>query len=302
MEGKSLSVVVEGEEDPLSLQVPASYTELLEAIAAQYSVDQAQVLLERRLGIGSTYVLSDISYTVFVQTHLEPTLHAVLLPRTAFLEGGYYAGDMEADVPHGYGNMYFRNLDCYRGEWVQGRYQGPGALSRKSPSILLEGEFYEGLPDGHAVEMSPQGATYSGSFKSGVKAGKGKTVFPDSAVFEGIYARDVLVGRGTMTLADGTRYEGDLNDHVATGTGRIVYTDGSVYEGEVRKGLRHGLGRLKHKAGWVLEGRFEANAACGEGVLTTAEGKKTVGRWANDELVEVEKGLGPIHYRLSLVQ
>lgn len=300
MEGKTLTVLVEGEEDPLNLPVPVSYAELLEVIAAQYSVDQAQVLLERRLAIGSTYVLSDISYTLSI-THLEPTLHAVLLPKTAFLEGGYYAGDMEAEVPHGYGNMYYRNLDCYRGEWVQGRYQGPGALSRKSPSTLLEGEFYEGLPDGHLVEMSPQ-ATYSGSFKSGVKAGKGKTVFSDSAVFEGSYAGDVLVGRGTMTLADGTRYEGDLDDHVATGTGVIAYTDGSIYEGEVRKGLRHGLGKLKHKAGWVLEGRFEANAASGEGVLTTVEGKQTMGRWANDELVEVEKGLGPIHYRLSLVQ
>lgn len=302
MEGKTLTIAVEGEEDPLTLQASASYAELLEAIAGQYSLDQAQIMLERRLPIGASYVLSDISYALFLQSAVEPALQALVLPKSTFLEGGYYAGDMEGDLPHGYGNMYYRNSDCYRGEWVRGRYQGPGALSRKSPSLLLEGEFYEGLPDGHAVEISHQGATYSGSFKSGVKAGKGKTVFPDNAVFEGIYANDVLIGIGTMTLADGTRYEGDLNDHVATGIGKITYTDGSIYEGEVRKGLRHGLGKLRHKSGWVLEGRFEGNSASGEGVLTTAEGKKTVGRWANDELVEVEKGIGPIHYRLSLVQ
>ena len=286
----------------MNLPAPDTYAELLDSIASQFSVDQAQISLEIRHSVGSSYVLSDISYSLCLQHPSPPTLHAVILPKSAFLEGEYYSGDIENEQPHGYGNMYYLNLDSYRGEWVNGLYQGPGALSRKSPFILIEGEFFKGLPDGHAVEISAQGETYSGGFKAGVKTGKGKIVFSDGAVFEGHYEKDFLVGKGKMTLTDGTRYEGDLTGYTATGVGKIMYPDGSVYEGEVRKGLKHGLGRLRHQHGWVLECRFEGNVASGEGVLTAADGRKTVGRWENDELVEVEKGVGPIHYRLSLIK
>ena len=300
---KTLAIHIEGEEDPMGLQAPGSYAELLEAIGSQCSVDQAQIQLERRMGTGGAYILSDVSYFLALQHAVEPlTLHATILPKAAFLEGGYYAGELVDDLPHSYGNMYYHNSDCYRGEWVEGVFQGPGCLMRKSPYMLIEGEFYQGKPDGHAVEQTSNGTTYTGNFVAGVKEGRGKTIYPDGAVFQGTYHDDNLVGRGTMTLADGTVYEGDLSDHMPTGLGKIKYTDGTTYEGEVRKGLRHGKGVLRHKDGWVLEGRFEGNAVMGEGVLTAVDGKKTVGRWENDVLVEVEAGVGPIHYRLSMIK
>jgi hypothetical protein len=77
--------------------------------------------------------------------------------------------------------------------------------------IELEGEFKNGLPDGHCICKYKDGGIYEGRFEKGVRSGRGKCYFsgtevPDSLSFSGLWVNDALFAgtahRGSVRTGD----------------------------------------------------------------------------------------------------
>ena len=92
--------------------------------------------------------------------------------------------------------------------------------------------------------------------------GVGAQVFHDGSMFEGTWHRGKIT-EGRFITAEGSVYTGKFQNDLYTGEARMSYLTGASYEGYYRNGKRHGLG-----------------------TQVNGEGKVTLGRWENGELVE----------------
>lgn len=87
-----------------------------------------------------------------------------------------------------------------------------------------EGDYREGLRDGHGIYHFKNGARYDGEWKKGLKHGRGKFTYPD-----------------------GSSYCGDWKHNMKHGFGRYLYENGDIYEGTWKNDVKHGVGTYKYK-------------------------------------------------------
>ena len=80
---------------------------------------------------------------------------------TVEFELGSYTGDLQGGVPHGVGQMVYRQDDplqreIYDGAWQDGSHSGTGTIKFRSGEIY-SGEFQDNLPHGAGEFIYPNG-------------------------------------------------------------------------------------------------------------------------------------------------
>ena len=131
---------------------------------------------------------------------------------------------------------------------------------------VYEGEWLNGVRDGHGKQEWLDGSRYDGQWRNGKANGQGKLYHADGDVYEGEWVDDKANGNGTYTHANGAKYVGSWRDDKQHGFGLETWPDGAVYEGEYYEGKKNGKGKLTFADGSVYQGEFQMNEIQGEGV------------------------------------
>ena len=186
------------------------------------------------------------------------------------------------------GPIMLKNGSVYVGQWLHGRRTGKGRLYTADGGIMegywngvlhlkgreihpsgdmYEGEYYEGLKQGHGVfEDLPRKNSYEGKWLGDKKHGRGIERIEDGSVYEGDFENDMKFGFGIFRWASGEVFEGEFRENVIHGRGKYVWkADTKWYEGEWKEGKMHGKGKFMNE-GKEYEGDFEADKKHGLGL------------------------------------
>ena len=224
-----------------------------------------------------------------------------------FADGGRYEGEYKNDKRNGKGTRYYASGDRYEGEWVDGLFHGYGiyyfADGRRyegeykndkrngkgtyywADGERYEGEWVDGARSGYGVDYYTNGGRYEGEYKNDKRNGKGTFYWPDGGRYEGEWRDNKRNGKGTLYWADGERYEGNWANDKRNGYGINYYADGRRYEGEWVDDGFHGHGTYYAKKG-TFEGDWIDCDNAENVTKTDAKGRKTYGRYVNDEFEE----------------
>ena len=132
------------------------------------------------------------------------------------------------------------------------------------------GQWKNNKREGEGIMMYNNGEdVYQGEWKNDKKDGNGKMTYANGDVHEGIWIEDVYIGKW------------DSYNFIGSGQyGKMTYANGDVFEGDLYK-----------------YNKYEKN---GGGILTHHDGRKTLGNWKNDKLVNyLEINLGRTIYRVK---
>uniref|UniRef100_F6U2Z7 MORN repeat containing 1 n=1 Tax=Monodelphis domestica TaxID=13616 RepID=F6U2Z7_MONDO len=94
-----------------------------------------------------------------------------------------------------------------------------------------EGEFLNGVREGHGFLMDKNGHIYQGSFHKNKKHGVGQMIFKNGDKYEGDWILDQRQGHGVLYSADGSTYEGQWRNGVFNGQGLMIHCSGTIYDG-----------------------------------------------------------------------
>lgn len=160
--------------------------------------------------------------------------------KMTYANGDVYVGNWRNNERHGQGIMRYANGDVYVGDWLNDDMHGQGTYT------CADGTVY----DGNFInnDMHGQGV-YEGEFEDGLANGHGKCRFINGNVYEGGWSADYCHGQGRMTYANGDVYVGPWHynkRHMLRDgeEGKMTYADGRVYEGEWWKDNMHGKGKM----------------------------------------------------------
>ena len=112
---------------------------------------------------------------------------------TVEFELGSYTGDLEGGVPHGVGQMVYRQDDplqreIYDGAWQEGSHSGTGTIKFRSGEIY-SGEFQDNLPHGAGEFIYPNGDKEEVRMEGGVRQGQSRyTSTEDGTVEEVVFS------------------------------------------------------------------------------------------------------------------
>lgn len=201
------------------------------------------------------------------------------LPAAVRHEGHWRGGLM-----HGEGFTVRPGGARYRGDWVDGKYDGCGVRTDADGCVFYRGQWHQGsacgygvrsggnhyagewergLPNGYGtcVDARPDGGdgkTYRGMFRDGTYSGYGIVEYDRGGRYEGEWQDGCAHGFGTHTSADAREtYRGHWKRGTHDGFGVFVYKKGHRYEGDWRRGERHGYGTYTCADGWYVRGTFE---------------------------------------------
>ena len=112
---------------------------------------------------------------------------------TVQFELGSYTGHLQAGVPHGLGQMVYKQDDpldreIYDGNWLEGYHGGLGSMKFKSGEIY-SGEFHDNLPHGKGEFLYPTGDKEEVKMEGGVRHGQSRyTSVEDGTVEEVVFS------------------------------------------------------------------------------------------------------------------
>lgn len=203
-----------------------------------------------------------------------------------------YAGEKLGQVRHGSGVYRFKNAFFeYEGDWRNGVMNGHGKLLFADGGCY-EGDFVDGEIEGHGLRTWPDGSSYSGQFLRGERHGLGRHELYANGkqeVYEGQWDHNLLHGNGIYENLDvGDRYEGEFVKHKFDGRGTLESGNGDVYEGSWEQGRRSGLGFQRWNGKGTYEGSWEdGKRSGGEGsFFHQPSGLRVVGAWTDDRPVQ----------------
>ena len=104
------------------------------------------------------------------------------------------------------------------------------------------GEISDSLFNGRGKMFYADSTVYEGDWKDGLWDGHGELAFPDGDSYSGEFRQHEFSGYGTYLYADGGKYEGYWENGMFNGAGTMEYPDGSIYSGEWKDDMKHGLG------------------------------------------------------------
>jgi hypothetical protein len=116
--------------------------------------------------------------------------------------------------------------DCIRGNCVDGE----GVMSF-GDGRLYEGQFVNGLFNGHGSYTLSERIRYVGNFRDGEFHGQGTYLFDGVLEYAGQFVENVPQGQGTMHLADGRNFIGTFKNGGVNGQGVLTLPDGRMYAG-----------------------------------------------------------------------
>ena len=130
-------------------------------------------------------------------------------------ELGSYTGQLEDGVPHGLGQMVYREEDAlereiYDGQWSGGCQSGQGSMKFRSGEIY-SGTFLDNLPHGRGEFLYPNGDREEVSMEGGVRQGQSRyTSAEDGSVEELLFSQGQPEGPSKVSSA------GDLTSSCLT--------------------------------------------------------------------------------------
>lgn len=163
---------------------------------------------------------------------------------------------------------------------------------------------------GKGTYVFPNG-TYEGDFVNGVCQGHGTMKFNNYDIYEGEWVDGHMEGNGTYKFFDGKRrynaeYEGSFKDSKFNGLGKMTYANNQVFYGNWDNGNRNGYGQLGFPDGRFISGtwhddilteglcletdcsryagHFADGAFSGKGIYIDTEGNISQGEWVDGEL------------------
>ena len=205
-----------------------------------------------------------------------------------------YVGEMEENVPNGYGEQYrfgecvyrgfFKNglfegigesfetgQVVYRGQFHAGKYQGRGVLSLSDEEVI-HGVFSNGelVDDTYETFYSDGSVCYRGPFKRGKRNGVGKEYEKSGALrYEGCFQDDVYCGLGRLFVSNDQYVDGTFVAGKLEGEGSVYQKDGRLCSvGMYHEGQLAGMRREFDENGYlVYEGSANESGYYGKGVL-----------------------------------
>ena len=134
------------------------------------------------------------------------------------LPEGIYSGQIDfTGVPHGLGQMKYRNGSLYQGQWSSGQRHGRGVMVFSS------------------------GNRYEGDFCMNKRHGSGKFFYKELGdVYEGSWCNDMKDGKGEYRFKNGTIFKGGFKKDQRHGFGWKIQPN-SVYCGDYFNGAKHGV-------------------------------------------------------------
>ena len=104
-----------------------------------------------------------------------------------------YIGQMDGIDAHGFGVGLCDNGSVYVGQWKDNVMSGIGKLISDDMRMVLEGEFYDGRPDGIVDIQWEDGGQWHGTYKRGMPwNGEGKTIV-ENRILEGTWKNGVKI-------------------------------------------------------------------------------------------------------------
>lgn len=146
---------------------------------------------------------------------------------------GFYIGETNGDLRHGYGHFYHKNGNRCSGNFVNDMFEGYG-------------EFY-----------FANGNIYKGQFIQNCMQGKGVVYFSNGDIYDGEFRSDLMHGKGSMYYKDETRFTGDFVNGKKHGMGVRYYQNSERYEGMYVDDRRHGRGYYYYSTGEKEARKYE---------------------------------------------
>jgi len=196
----------------------------------------------------------------------------------------YYEGEYNNEgVINGRGIKIIKNSLIFKGEFLNGEYNGKGLLIKNGGSIY--GDWVKGICTGNAIYKVEGKFEYIGNFENNKKNGYGIEKYNDGSQYEGNFLNNLKSGKGIYKFQNGEIYEGNFENDLYNGEGKYFWSNGGrKYEGEFKNGVINGKGIYTYDDGTIFNGYFIDGAKNGEGYLEFQDGKKYYGNWINDEL------------------
>jgi len=183
--------------------------------------------------------------------------------------GGVYHGDIEDDVPSGYGVWKnARTNSEYVGFWLHGKKHGKGVLTIGKQRY--EGEFSQDKFSGYGKLSVGDSIEYVGDWKNGKREGRGQMTDSCGREIKGIWKSDTL-RYGERRDSDGV-YNGQLDfKGRAVGHGIYLSDQGEHYEGFWSNDKRSGFGFSVSATRQLRAGEWKNNHYLGERIMYTSE-------------------------------
>ncbi|GAX83590.1 hypothetical protein CEUSTIGMA_g11015.t1 [Chlamydomonas eustigma] len=133
-------------------------------------------------------------------------------------KGSRYEGEVLAGRPHGYGKYFVSKatgwLLEYEGDWIQGIRQGHG-IREYVNGEQYDGDFVAGARHGHGRYSFTNGDVYAGEWVDDRRTGHGTYLYSNGDIFVGNFIKDRKEGRGTLFMI------GKLRKYIAEYVGNV---------------------------------------------------------------------------------
>lgn len=229
---------------------------------------------------------------------MKPTLHAALIVALVIIlvtglflskdgiRDSYYSGDLQDDLPQGFGTWKHPGGAYYAGNFEQGQWNGRGTWYHPD-GIKYAGYWQDGRYHGLGTLVFADGNRYNGYWYEGKKVGAGIHTLPDGTSYRGYWENDRYEGFGILRKPGHYTYRGWWVAGQRHGEGSAFFSDGSEYHGHWLYDMRHGEGTMVFTDGTVYEGQWAHNNPHGEGTLVTTCGTVKTATWIEGEMLEV---------------
>ena len=193
----------------------------------------------------------------------------------------------------------------YRGAMRDGRAEGLGSYV-DADGISYEGEWKNGLMDGHGTLKFAGGDEYFGEMHAGKANGTGRYVDVTGEIFDGYFADGQRNGFGTTTLPNGNSYRSSWHNGKETANSRLLrlaQSTGPLAQGDSGD-VRIGINIDKSKAkgdGYLLY----AASSSGSRLLIQPNNKRLLAMWKGNDEIQLngaEEGVPPWYGVLSLTK
>ena len=179
------------------------------------------------------------------------TLRTTLLLALGLLAPVLSAKDIElgcvsGDCVNGSGTLVeetARGIRTYRGDFIDGVFNGYGRLSYDDEGETYKGRFVSGKKQGQGTLWDAKGNVYIGEWRNDRRNGRGVQAFHVEEWREGEHS--------VVWLEDNTEnYSGEFKNDVFYGQGTYRWEDGTRYVGQWAANKKHGRGYFDHGTGY----------------------------------------------------
>ena len=244
-----------------------------------------------------------------------------------YSNGNEYIGELRDGMPHGYGELCYKNGerfigyfkkgkrieglhifgtgDYYEGEFKNDDMNGYGRYFFNSNTRYF-GDFKNGRFHGDGMYYFANGDFYFGDFKNGRFHGDGmKYTYKNKSSEYGVWKNNVCK-KTIICIAEEKistnytkrnqyihKYIGQLKDGKYNGEGTYYFANGDRYEGQWKDDKRNGQGTHYYADGHKYVGQWKDDKYDGQGTLFWADGQKYVGQWKDGK----RHGQGTMYYK-----